>query len=53
MAASVHVYPDGSVLVASGGLEMGQGLFTKVKQVSVAALCSALWHPGRASRAVA
>jgi Molybdopterin-binding domain of aldehyde dehydrogenase len=39
MAASVHVYPDGSVLVASGGLEMGQGLFTKVKQVTQRSRC--------------
>lgn len=27
-AALVHIYMDGSVLVAHGGTEMGQGLYT-------------------------
>jgi len=36
--ALVHVYRDGSVLVNHGGTEMGQGLFTKVRQVTAHAL---------------
>ena len=36
--ALVHVYCDGSVLVAHGGTEMGQGLFTKVIQTAAQCL---------------
>lgn len=32
-AALVHIYKDGSVLVSHGGIEMGQGIHTKVQQV--------------------
>ena len=33
--ALVHIYNDGSVLVTHGGVEMGQGLHTKMIQVSL------------------
>ena len=31
--ALIHLYPDGSVHLAHGGTEMGQGLFQKVAQI--------------------
>ena len=36
--ALVHIYHDGSILVAHGGTEMGQGLHTKMCQVAAEAL---------------
>ena len=36
--ALVHIYEDGSVLVAHGGTEMGQGLHTKMTQIAAQAL---------------
>lgn len=36
--ALVHIYTDGSVLVTIGGVEMGQGLFTKCAQVAASVL---------------
>ena len=36
--ALVHVYQDGSVLLSHGGVEMGQGLHTKMTQVCATAL---------------
>ena len=32
--ALIHIYTDGSVQLNHGGTEMGQGLFTKVKQIT-------------------
>lgn len=36
--ALVHVYADGTVLVAQGACEIGQGVFTKMAQIAATAL---------------
>ncbi|KOS21895.1 Xanthine dehydrogenase [Escovopsis weberi] len=36
--ALVHIYADGSVLLAHGGTEMGQGIHTKMSQIAAQAL---------------
>lgn len=40
-AALVHIYLDGSALVSHGGIEMGQGVHTKMIQVRIQTLGSA------------
>eukprot|EP01125_Pyxidicula_operculata_P021944 TRINITY_DN877_c0_g1_i1.p1 TRINITY_DN877_c0_g1~~TRINITY_DN877_c0_g1_i1.p1 ORF type:complete len:1295 (-),score=236.67 TRINITY_DN877_c0_g1_i1:47-3532(-) len=37
-SALVHIYKDGSVSVSIGGMEMGQGLYTKMAQIAAEAL---------------
>ena len=39
ITSAVSIYFDGSVLVIPGGIEMGQGLHTKIKQVQKRPLC--------------
>lgn len=36
--ALIHIYKDGSVLVSHGGMEMGQGLHTKILQITASCL---------------
>ena len=38
--ALVNLYPDGTVLLTVAGTEMGQGLFTKAKQVRHSSSCT-------------
>ena len=34
----MHIYADSSVLVTHGGVEMGQGLHTKIRQIAARSL---------------
>ncbi|GAA6007894.1 hypothetical protein JCM11491_006528 [Sporobolomyces phaffii] len=55
-SALVHIYMDGSVLVAHGGIEMGQGLYIKCLQVAAQELkvpLEAVFTSESASNAVA
>ena len=36
--ALIHIYTDGSVLISHGGMEMGQGLHTKILQIAARCL---------------
>ena len=54
--ALVHIYHDGSVLLAHGGTEMGQGLYTKMCQIAAQELgcpLDAVFTSETASNAVA
>jgi xanthine dehydrogenase large subunit len=44
--ALIHVYSDGSVHLNHGGTEMGQGLFTKVRQIVAAEFGIDVGHVG-------
>ncbi|KAF5273883.1 hypothetical protein FQA39_LY00998 [Lamprigera yunnana] len=37
-SALIHIYTDGSVLLSHGGVEMGQGLYTKTVQIAAQTL---------------
>ena len=43
-AALVHIYTDGTVLVSHGGVEMGQGLHTKMLQIAAHELKAPIEH---------
>jgi len=45
-AATVSIFQDGSIVAEVGGVEMGQGLYTKVRQ-AIAYSLSSLWDQVR------